>query len=134
VYSTVDAVIMGRKTHELSLGFDDELYPGTSAYVFSRTTRAPDRHARYVADDVAGFVRRLKDEPGRHVWLVGGGAIIRECLCADLIDEFVVSVHPVVLGAGIALFPPGFPRRTLRMQGVERDDPGLVQLGYARAR
>jgi dihydrofolate reductase len=132
-YAGIDTVIMGRKTYELSLSFGEYPYPGASAYVFSRTPRSPDAHARFVAGDVAGFVRGLKAKRGRDIWLVGGGEIVRECLGADLIDEFVVSIHPVVLGAGVPLFPPGTPRRALLLRSVERYGSGLVQLSYARA-
>jgi dihydrofolate reductase len=131
-YAGIDTVIMGRKTYELALRFGEYPYPGTSAYVFSRAPRAPDAHARFVGGDVAGFVGELKSEPGRDIWLVGGGEIVRECLGADLIDEFVVSIHPLVLGAGVPLFPPGVPRRALRLAGVARYPSGLVQLTYAR--
>lgn len=132
-YAGIDTVIMGRKTDELSLSFGEHPYPGTSAYVFSRTPREPDAHARFVAGDVTGFVRGLKAERGRSIWLVGGGELVCECLAADLIDEFVGSVHPVVLGAGVPLFPTGCPRRELSLRSVERYSSGLVQLTYARA-
>jgi dihydrofolate reductase len=67
------------------------------------------------------------------MWLVGGGQIVRECLVADTIDEFVISVHPILLGAGLPLFPPGFPRRPLTLRSVQHFDSGLVQTIYARA-
>jgi dihydrofolate reductase len=124
---------MGRKTYDLSLSFGEYPYPGAAAYVFSRTPRPPDGHAQFVAGDVGAFVERLKRQPGRDIWLVGGGEIVRECLVADTIDEFVISVHPILLGAGLALFPPGFPRRPLRLCSAQHFDSGLVQTAYARA-
>jgi dihydrofolate reductase len=133
-YARIDTVIMGRKTYDLSLGFDEYPYPETAAYVFSRTPRRPDSHAQFVADDVGAFVNQLKRQPGRDIWLVGGGQIVRECLVADAVDEFVISVHPILLGAGIPLFPAGFPKRSLALQHVQRFESGLVQTVYARVR
>jgi dihydrofolate reductase len=132
-YAGIDTVIMGRKSYDLSLTFGEYPYPGKRAYVFTRTPRARDRHAQFVSGDVGAFVLHLKQQPGQRIWLVGGGEIIRECLSADLIDEFVISVHPVLLGAGLGLFPPGFGRRELVLQSVRSFSSGLVQSTYTRA-
>jgi dihydrofolate reductase len=132
-YARIDTVLMGRKTYELSLSFADYPYPGAAAYVFSRTARRPDEQVHFVAGDVGAFVQQLKRQPGRDIWLVGGGQIVRECLVADAIDELVISVHPILLGAGLPLFPPGFPRRGLALHSVQHFHSGLVQTTYLRA-
>jgi dihydrofolate reductase len=133
-YARIDTVLMGRKTYDLALSFGDYPYPGAAAYVFSRAPRQPDGHAQFVAGEVGAFVEQLKRQPGRDIWLVGGGQIVRECLVADAVDEFVISVHPILLGAGIPLFPAGFPKRSLALQHVQRFESGLVQTVYARVR
>jgi dihydrofolate reductase len=69
---------------------------------------------------MAAFVSELKGRPGRNIWLVGGGEIGAECVRHDLIEEFLVFIHPIILGAGIPLFPSGLPERPLQCVGVER--------------
>jgi dihydrofolate reductase len=81
---------------------------------------------------MAAFVSELKGRPGRNIWLVGWGEIGAECVRHDLIDEFLVFIHPIILGAGIPLFPSGLPERPLQCVGVERFGSGLVQVSYRR--
>jgi dihydrofolate reductase len=57
-----------------------------------------------VADDAAGFVRRLKNEPGKDICLMGGGQFAKTLFEAGLIDEIGFNIHPVLLGSGIPLF------------------------------
>ncbi len=131
-YAGIDTVVMGRKTYDTALGFGEYPYPGTRGYVFTRAPRAPDAHVEFVSGDVARFIAELKRASGRKIWLVGGGEIIAECLRAHLVDEYEIFVHPVLLGAGVALFPAGFPQRALRCAGTRHFETGLVQLSYTR--
>lgn len=132
-FASIDTVVMGRKTWELSLGFGEYPYPGRAAFVFShRRAGERDAHAQFVAGPVGPFMRALCAQPGRDIWLVGGGQLVRAFLDAGLIDEFIVSVHPIVLGAGLPLFPA--PVREIQLQHVRTMsfDSGLVQLHYRR--
>ena len=91
-----------------------------------------DEHAEFVAGDVSAFVAGLRAQPGRDIWLVGGAQLAREFLAADLIDEYIVSIHPVLLGAGIPLFPVNGRETVLRFEGARTFQSGLVQLRYER--
>jgi dihydrofolate reductase len=133
-FAGVDTVIMGRKTYEVSLGFGDYPYPGTRGIVFSRTRRGSDANVTFAAGDIATTLSELKRAPGKNIWLVGGGEIVAECVAHDLIDEFLLFVHPIILGRGIPLFAPGLPRRTLQLVNCASFDSGLVQLSYKRPR
>ncbi|MFA7096730.1 MAG: dihydrofolate reductase family protein [Gammaproteobacteria bacterium] len=135
-FAGVDTVLMGRRTYEQLLALGGGYpYPGTRGYVFSRR-RGGERnaHVAFIADDVATFVQRLKEEPGKTIWLVGGAEIARACLLHDLVDESVISVHPLVLGAGIPLFLPPLPTLRLTLARCQVYDSGLVQLTYRRER
>ena len=106
-------------------------FPGTTAYVFSRRRAGErDEHAEFVSSPLGPFTRALCAQPGKHIWLVGGGELTREFLNEDLIDDAIVSIHPVVLGAGRPLSPA--PIRETRLQHVETLSfpSGLVQLHY----
>jgi dihydrofolate reductase len=83
-----------------------------------------------VKGPVGPFVERLRERPGKNVWLMGGGDLIASFLDAHAIDEFVVSVVPVFIGDGIPLIARR-PRLTrLKLQSVEPFDDGLVQVHY----
>jgi len=112
---TVDALLIGRKTYEVMVAFGQTSYPGAKNYIFSR---APRKHAalkkilgtkrtsiQVVSEDAEAFVKKLKRRKGRGICVFGGGELARSLFEADLIDEVVLNIHPVLLGSGIPLFP-----------------------------
>jgi dihydrofolate reductase len=134
-YKGVDTVILGRKTYDLCRTFHQWPYLGKEAVVLSRSQAGKHTdHARFVAMPPEELVRKLRLSPGKHLWLVGGGEVTRDFLAADLIDDFILSIHPLVLGSGIPLFLPQ-PRPTwLKLAHCETFKSGLVQIHYCRER
>jgi dihydrofolate reductase len=133
-FAGIDTVVMGRKTYDLAISFGAYPYEGTEGFVFSRDAGAADGNVAFVARDPAAFVEGLKQRDGKDIWLVGGSEIIAECLAHDLVDELIISVHPLILGRGIPLFAPGLPEREFVLTGTERFASGLVQMSYRRPR
>lgn len=133
-FAGVDAVLMGRKTWEQSLTFGEDVYEGRQQYVFTRTPRPPEGSVTFVSDPVAPVVGALKQHEGGTLWLIGGAQIVGECVRASLIDEYRIFVHPLILGAGIALFPSGLHATRLRLSGFRAFDTGLMQLDYTPLR
>ena len=125
---------MGRKTYDQALGFGEYPYKGTRGFVFSRTPREPDANVTFVSGDLASLVSELKRGHGKDIWLVGGAQIVAECVRHDLIDDFRLFVHPLILGEGIPLFAPGLPERPLQFVRSQSFDSGLVEVSYQRAR
>ena len=114
---TVDVILIGRKTYEIMLGFGQTSYPGAKNYVFSRSKKKrealkkklaakkkPNRNVEIVAEDAANFVSELKKRKGKGIVVFGGGELAKSLFEADLIDEVVLNIHPVLLGSGIPLF------------------------------
>ena len=112
---TVDAVLIGRKTYEVMLGFSQSSFPGGKNYVFSRSknkraalirklTQKPDPNVELVTEDVAAFVRKLRRRKGKGIVVFGGGELAKSLFEANLIDEIVLNIQPVLLGSGIPLF------------------------------
>lgn len=114
---TVDALLMGRKTYDVFLASGETSYPGAMNYVFTRSRKKvaaltkpfaaqkkPDRNVQVVTEDAAEFVRKLKAQKGKGIVIFGGGELAKSLFEADLIDEVVLNVHPVILGSGIPLF------------------------------
>lgn len=128
----IDTLLMGRKTYELMLTFGWWDYPGMKAYVF---TRRPDRMEKdenviFTADDPAGVVAEIRKTPGKDIWLVGGGEVVKAFLDQGLIDEAVIAIVPIVLGDGIPLFPKGARRTTFKLTELKKFDSGLVMTKY----
>lgn len=132
-YSEVDALIMGRGTYKVVNTFGEWRYTGRRTYVVSRSEppeiTTPDTTA--YCGGLPELIEKLEEEGREKVWLVGGGELVSSFLQQGLIDELVVSLHPVLLGKGVPLFPASFPRAILDLKSVKPYESGLVQLRYA---
>ena len=129
---SVDTKLLGRKTFEASLRMGAK-FDGTDRYiVFSRNAPPDDAPAgvEFVNGGIGPFVSRLREKPGKDIWLMGGGDLIASFLDENAIDEFVISVAPVFIGDGIRLIAGGHRHVPLELSSVERFDDGLVQLRY----
>lgn len=69
----------------------------------------------------------------QRVWLVGGAELIALFLNLQLIDEFILSIMPLVLGEGIPLFAPSNSEVSLTLVELQQYPSGLVQLKYRQA-
>jgi len=102
---TIDTVLMGRKTYEQILNFEEWHYKEQDCHLFSRSPveiRSPRTFA--VSKKPGEFVNGLKIRPGKDIWLLGGGDLNHAFLNEDLIDEIMLFIQPVFLGCGIGLF------------------------------
>lgn len=107
IWGEFDTVLIGRRTFEGMGKAGQGTTPGIESIVFSRTLD-PDAYpnVRIVSDGVAEFVTDLKAQPGKDIWLFGGGLLFRSLLEQGLVDTVEVAVIPVLLGDGISLLPP----------------------------
>ncbi len=107
-WKTIDTILMGRRTYEVALKQNQgqsNPYPEIKSYVFSRTlTDTTDKTVEIVREDPAAFVKKLKNEDGKDICLMGGGLFAKSLLEADLVDEIGFNIHPVLLGSGIPVF------------------------------
>jgi dihydrofolate reductase len=106
-WKTIDAVVIGRRTYEpvLKSGKPFPTYPGVKNYVLSRTLKeSPDKDVGIIRQDVVEFIRRLKTEEGKGIFVMSGGLLAKPLFEANLIDEIRVNIHPVLLGSGVPLF------------------------------
>jgi dihydrofolate reductase len=129
----VDAMFLGRKTYELVLGMNDATPPGfppLKEYVFSRTLNQLEGDRILVNGDLVKTVSEIKSAPGKDIWLYGGASLTSELINRGLVDEMILAVHPIVLGAGKPLFQNIEGRKKLELTGTESYSSGLVMLTY----
>ena len=129
---TIDTKVLGRKTYEISLRMGAKFDSKSRSIVFSRHPRPANAPSgvEFVSDAIGPFVNRLKEQPGKDIWLMGGGDIIASFLDEQAIDEFVISVAPVFIGEGIPLIARRHRHVPLELRAVERFEDGMVQLHY----
>ena len=136
-FATVDTAIMGRKTLEAGLRLSGGKLPKTTIkmFVMSRTEPSGERHGvTFVNESPAALVAQLRKQPGKNIWMMGGGELAREFFREDLIDELYLGVVPVLLGQGIPLFHAGFPQRQFTLTENKTYSQGMIALRYERVR
>lgn len=127
-----DTVLMGRGTWEILAEEGPGPTAGMRTFVFSTTLEEiEDERIILVRKDAADAVRRLREEEGKAIWLMGGGVLFGSLLEADLVDEIEVAVVPVLLGAGIPLLPERDGTAALELLDSRVYPSGIVSLRYA---
>lgn len=99
--------------------------------VYSRTLDRAGWNTRIVREVVPEEVSALKAQPGGDL-VLGGAKLAATFMRLDLIDEYRIYVHPVAIGAGTPLFPPGERTTKLRLAGTRTFESGVVLLRYTR--
>ena len=153
---TVDLFVFGRVTYDIfaaywphAVAYDegDALRPAEGRedpriiralndrpkVVFSTTLDDPGwANTRVVPGGVEDEVRRLATEPGRAIAVQGSASIVQALARADLVDEYHLYVHPVLLGQGTPLFRAGDERQDLELTGLTRYANGVIATTYQR--
>jgi dihydrofolate reductase len=132
-----DVCVMGRKSYEAALKMGGEAMfkaGGAEYFIFSRTLPPGARdYVTFVNEPIASFVERLRTRPGKDIWHMGGGELVRAFLELDLIDEVGIGVVPKLIGTGLPLFPAGFPERHFKLIEAKQYGPQMG-LTYSRVR
>ncbi|MES2618957.1 MAG: dihydrofolate reductase family protein [Bacteroidota bacterium] len=133
--ANIDTIILGRKTYDWVLkeiGTSHYDNGDRNVYVITRTARPSVGKTTFYTGDPAELVRKLKSETGKNIYCDGGSEVINELMQHDLVDEFIISVIPVLLGNGTKLFKDGRPEQQLELVTTKTFDTGLTQLHYRR--
>ena len=131
MFKNYDAVLMGRKSYEMSKGQGGYGMPGPKAYVFSKTLRQSDVPDATVSNDPRKTVTELKQATGKDIWLFGGGELFRSMLDAGLVDGVDAAIVPVLLGGGISFLPSPAQRAKLKLRNRRiYEKSGIVALEY----
>lgn len=151
-----DVFVFGRVTYEIFAAYwptavpydeGDELSPAegkedpriiralneSTKLVFSRTLEGSDWHnTRVVRQGLEDEIRSLKRQPGKGINIQGSASIVQALGRADLVDEYRLYVHPVLLGAGTPLFAGAGGRQDFELADVKRYANGVVAMTYTR--
>jgi dihydrofolate reductase len=131
-FGSIDTIFLGRKSYELILKTGDiNAFPQTK-YVFSDTLDPALHPAVTVVkkDAFKATVTYMKNETGGHIWLFGGSDLIASFMQEMMVDEFLLSIHPILLGGGKLLFSEMANRVGLIHSDTQTYNSGLVQLRY----
>lgn len=130
--SSVDTVILGRKTYDWVMERVDEFpHADKETYVITRTERPPKGKIIFYNGSLKELINDLKSKPGNNIFCDGGAQIVNELLRAKLFDEIILSVIPILLGNGKRLFQNNRPEQDPKLLASRQYDTGLIQLHYA---
>jgi dihydrofolate reductase len=137
ILKDVDALLLGRRTYvthaeAFEPNPDGDPFRGLKKYVVSSTLDKPLwRDTTIIRGDVVDAVWRLKEQPGRNIFLDGSSRLLHELLAHGLVDELHLLVYPLVLGKGKRVLPPELHAR-FRLLASTQYPTGVVGLHYAK--
>jgi len=135
-FKSIDTILWGRKTYDKGIemgmkaaGFGAEI----KNYVFTRSSdlpKPPGLTVEFVNEPIKPFAQNLRAQPGKSIWMMGGGGIIASFLDVGEIDEFSIHVIPVMIGEGIPLVAPRHRMVKLTLLSTKKFPDGVVHLNY----
>ena len=133
-FDRVDTIFIGRKSWELTQTMTDPVpgMPVMKEYVFSNTLKEVKPSQTIVSGDIIKAVNEIKAAEGKDIWLFGGASLTRTMMNADLIDEYSLAIHPILLGSGKLLFPKLDQRLPLKLTDCKTYSSGLIIANYTK--
>lgn len=141
--ATTEALLFGRHTYEDFYSVwpnqtDNpftEVLNNTQKYVASTTLAEPLpwQNSALLQGDAADAVARLREQPGKNIVILGSGELVRSLMPHGLIDEYMLLIHPLVLGSGQRLFPDGGAFTALQLVDARPTSTGVVIATYRPA-
>lgn len=129
----IDTVIMGKRTYDWVKLHAPEYIHEIATYVYTRSEMPSDGNIIFYNGDLKKLAIELKSKKtDKNIFCEGGAVVVEAMLKDDLIDDFIISIVPVILGSGIRLFGDEGHEMNLELLSVRKFDTGLVQLHYKR--
>lgn len=131
MWDEFDTLLMGRRTYEVAAAGGIDI-GDKEVLVFSRTLAQEDHPDVTVVSEAPGPLDELRSQPGRDIWLFGGGELFASLLELGYVDTVELALIPVLLGDGLPLLPAPTVQRTLSLSGRRvYEGSGIVSLEYA---
>lgn len=133
-YESIDSVIIGRNTYEQiieDLSPEQWPYEGKDTYVVTTDDLEPNENVKFIKGDVVNFIKDLKVKEGKDIWIVGGAILIDSLIKENIVDEYIISIMPTILGDGIKLFNENNLEIKLKFNGSSVYN-GAVVLHYLK--
>jgi dihydrofolate reductase len=132
MFNAFDTALMGRKSFEVARQSTNVGMPGIRTIVVSRTLAPADYPDVAIVNEVSkAKFDQLKHQPGKDIWLWGGGLLFRSLLDMGVVDSVEVAVVPILLGAGLPMLPAGANKSRLELtKSRVYEKTGIVALEY----
>lgn len=130
--ASVDTTIQGYKTYSQLMSWGIEFpYPDKKNYVLTGKSNLENTNqVEFVSHDHIEFIRKLKVQDGKDIWLIGGGQINTLLFNENLIDEIRIFIMPIIIPDGIEIFEMIPQEKLLKLSGTKTYSTGVVELIY----
>ena len=131
----IDTYIIGRSTYDVVLKLTGGDFPQAKlydCYVITRSERGDENGVQFYNGEIKKLIHSLQQKEGKHIYCDGGGQIVKLLMENDLIDEYIISIIPILLGEGKRLFISGTNSISLQAIDSKQYPSGLIQLHYQR--
>lgn len=130
LFDQFDTLLMGRLTYE-GLVKDADGFWGKKVLVFSQSLRQEDHpEVTIVSEDIQARLEDMRSQPGKDIWLFGGGKLFQSLLALGCVDTIEPAIIPVLLGGGHPLLPTPALQHTLTLTSQRAFPSGIVWLEY----
>jgi dihydrofolate reductase len=147
-FATVDTAVYGRTTYQMMESYwpgqvDAEnahsrqharWYRDVAKIVASRTLTEAKTNVRVVGDDIVGALRAEKQKPGGEIMIFASPTLTHTLAAADLVDEWRLTIQPVIVGAGLPLFAHTEKRAKLELRSSKSFSSGVIAAHYVARR
>lgn len=129
--STVDTILLGRRTYDWIMDMEKGNFPykDKRCYVFSKSISDNNEYVEFINEGILDFVNKLKQSEGENIWIVGGGSLLHFFIREKLVDEFIITIAPTLIGRGIPLFKEIDFEMELKLQSMRQFNQ-FAQLHY----
>lgn len=125
---SIDTMVWGRRSYE-----DCETEPFEDKEIIVATSKNMDDYdnVKFINGDVVEYIKSIREKEGKDIYLFGGGVLIDEFIKHDLIDNYIISIIPTILGKGKPLFLENNPTIKLKLDNYVVED-GVVTMYYSK--
>lgn len=132
IWTQFDTLLMGRKTYEAAMErLGRSAFSGKAVFVFSKHLEPQDHPGVTIVSELTRpWMRSLKDQKGKDIWLMGGGTVFRHLLGLGEVDSISVTIIPVLLGDGTPLMPSPYDPTMLTLSTHRVYKSGIISAIY----
>lgn len=128
----IDTLVMGRKSYELMISMEEDSFADKRRIVVSQSLKNVEKGWELLEGEMEDAIGKLRETGGKDIWLFGGAELANAFLRADLVDELMLAVHPLLLGGGKPLFGDLPDRKYFKLLEARSYDSGMVILHYEK--
>lgn len=110
---------------------DNWVYDNLLTYVFTHREQQDSDKIIFTSDNLEELIEKLKGVEGKDIWICGGADLVQQAISSDVIDEYLISIIPTILGNGIKLFSQNDAEHKLKLINTITNN-GIVELNYIR--